>query len=448
MGHSYRRTGVAGKPRYAAIFHDARGIRRSAGTFSTKKEADRAWVAAESDALLGNGHDPRRGKITFAAYVTGTWFPNHQLEDTSRQRYSYQINKYLIPEFGAMKMGDIAPVHVREWITRLKTADISASTIADIKTVLSAVFTTALNDQIVAFHPVRGVKTPTVARRPRTIVTPEQFDLIHAALPDEGWRTLIELDVETGLRWGELTELRVYDVNLATRMLTAARAVIEVNAPFRAAGAGQFRVKEYPKDKEYRRVKISTDIAAALTQHIENNRLGRDDLLFPCPPNPAPTPRPPSSAPPYPMTSTCQTTWAAPSRPPLDAPTPTAPCPATTSDTAAAPTVATPAPATAPPAARREKTTHATSDSAGPLRPTGTSPAAGSPSTSGTPPSLQPTSTSTSGSTTYATPTHRGSSPAEPTSRLSKRDWVTGVCAPPRNTSTRCPITTTLPWTH
>ena len=71
MGHSYRREGVKGKPRYAAIYHDARGVRRSAGTFATKREADRAWAAAEADALLGHGRDPRRGRITFTAYVTG-----------------------------------------------------------------------------------------------------------------------------------------------------------------------------------------------------------------------------------------------------------------------------------------------------------------------------------------------------------------------------------------
>jgi hypothetical protein len=41
----------------------------------------------------------------------------HQLEHTIRQRYSYQIGKYLLPEFCAMRMSDIAPVHVREWIT-------------------------------------------------------------------------------------------------------------------------------------------------------------------------------------------------------------------------------------------------------------------------------------------------------------------------------------------
>jgi site-specific recombinase XerD len=284
MGHSYRRVGVSGKVRYAAIYHDARGERRSAGTFPTKREAERAWATAESDALLGKGRDPRRGKITFTTYVTGTWLPHHQLEQTTRQRYNYQIEKYLLPEFGTMRMADIAPLHVREWITKLKDHGVSASTIAVVKTILSAVFTTALNDQVTHLHPCRGVKTPTVARKPRTIITPDQFDRIHAALGDPRWQLLIDLDIETGLRWGELTELRDRDLNPSMRMLTVARAAIEINARFRDTdNSSRFAVKDYPKDKEYRRVKLSPEITTALTEHITTRGLGRDDLLFTLP---------------------------------------------------------------------------------------------------------------------------------------------------------------------
>jgi integrase len=133
------------------------------------------------------------------------------------------------------------------------------------------------------------VKTPTVARKLRTIVTPEQFDLIHSALPEPRWQMLIELDVETGLRWGELTELRVRDFNSPSRMLTVARAVVEINARFREVDAPRFVMKEYPKDKEYRRVKLSPEITIALLEHIQTNRLGRDDLLFAMP-TPGPEP--------------------------------------------------------------------------------------------------------------------------------------------------------------
>jgi hypothetical protein len=41
---------------------------------------------------------------------------------------------------------------------------------------LSAIFTAALND-VTFLHPCKGVKTPTVPRKPLKIITPEQFDL-------------------------------------------------------------------------------------------------------------------------------------------------------------------------------------------------------------------------------------------------------------------------------
>ncbi|MGN6608337.1 MAG: tyrosine-type recombinase/integrase [Jatrophihabitans sp.] len=283
MGHSYRRLDDDGKPRYAAIYRDARGRRRSAGTFPTKREADRAWAAAEADAQLGRVRDLQAGRVRFATYVTEIWFPHHQIEPSTRQRYASQFERHLLPEFGPMRLIDITPQHVREWITRLKDQGVSPSTITSVKVLLSAVFTTAVNDQLVLVHPCRGVRTPTVARPPRTIITPEQFDAIHAALPGARWQVMVELDIESGLRWGELTELRVHDWHPVTGMLTVARAVTELNARFRQPGQGRFVVKDYPKNTHTRRVRLSPTIADTLTTHITELGLRRNDLIFALP---------------------------------------------------------------------------------------------------------------------------------------------------------------------
>jgi hypothetical protein len=64
------------------------------------------------------------------------------------------------------------------------------------------IFTTALNDQVTFLHPCRGVRTPTVPVRPRLFITPEQFDDIYEALPDDATRLLVETDIESGVRWG------------------------------------------------------------------------------------------------------------------------------------------------------------------------------------------------------------------------------------------------------
>ena len=80
--------------------------------------------------------------------------------------------------------------------------------------------------------------------------------------------------------------------------------------------------------------------------------------------------------------------------------------------------------------------------------PTDTSPAAGSATTSGPPPRRPLNSLTRSASTTSATPTPPGYSPAAPTSKPSKNASATAACAPPRNTSTPCPTPTTPPSTH
>jgi integrase len=155
----------------------------------------------------------------------------------------------------------------------------SPSVIRSCMVILSAIFTTALNDQIVYLHPCRGVKTPTVAKKVRQIITPEQFGALYATLPDDEMRLLVETDIESGLRWGELTELRVKDLDRRTRTLTVSRVVVELLGQFQVDGQ-RFVVKEYPKDEEHRQVRLSKDIADKLGAHIDANGLGPDDLLF------------------------------------------------------------------------------------------------------------------------------------------------------------------------
>jgi hypothetical protein len=61
MGYSRNRPGQDGKPRYTAYYWDLRGRECSAGTFRRKKDADRAWQAAEARVAGGRATDLRRG---------------------------------------------------------------------------------------------------------------------------------------------------------------------------------------------------------------------------------------------------------------------------------------------------------------------------------------------------------------------------------------------------
>ncbi|HUZ56284.1 MAG TPA: site-specific integrase [Streptosporangiaceae bacterium] len=278
MGYLKERTDRNGNPRYTACYVDPRGALRSAGTYSSKKETNRAWQRAETKIAEGRLNDPRRGRQTFRRYVTEEWLPNHVMEVTTREAYTYQIGKHILPWFGPMRMNEIMAAHVREWVTHLQAENVSAASIQKLRFILSAIFTSALDD-VTFLHPCKGVKTPTVPTKLLQIITPEQFDAIYKELPDENSKLLVETDIETGARWGELTEFRVKDLDPVTRILTISRTVIQVDPKFHPSGQ-RFLVKEYPKDGEYRRLKLSKQVTGKITAHIAAAGLGKDNLLF------------------------------------------------------------------------------------------------------------------------------------------------------------------------
>ena len=208
MGFVREREGTHGGTQYQALYDDVKGHRRSAGTFTTEEQAIRAWQRAEDRQADGRSSDTRRTRQRFARYVEEQWLPHHEMEARTRETYTYYLERHILPVFGSMRINEIQPADVREWVTDLKAAGASPTVIRQCHTILSAVFTTAFNDQITRLHPCRGVKTPPVAKKLRTIITPDQFDQLYTALPTDPARLLAEVLIESGLRWAELIELR------------------------------------------------------------------------------------------------------------------------------------------------------------------------------------------------------------------------------------------------
>ena len=114
MGSTRERIGSDGSVHYAALYRDLKGRQRSAGTFTTQRQADRAWQRAESKVAQGQLGEPGRGRQTFRDNAEKTWLPNHEVEATTRQNYSYILRRHILPEFGSMRMIDA----IQLWIGR------------------------------------------------------------------------------------------------------------------------------------------------------------------------------------------------------------------------------------------------------------------------------------------------------------------------------------------
>ena len=169
------RTKQNGTAQYTGMYRDLKGHERSAGTSSSKREALREAVKAENRVHAGRIGDPKRGRQTLRHYVENEWLPNHVMEDSTRESYTYVIERHVLKPLGKMRMSDIMPWHVRDWITELDNNDVPAPTIRSAKVCLDAILSTAFHDQITFLHAGRGVKTPAVARKPLAIITTEHY---------------------------------------------------------------------------------------------------------------------------------------------------------------------------------------------------------------------------------------------------------------------------------
>ena len=106
-----------GDKRFVACYRDPEGRQRSAGTYSSRRAAERAANREEAKVREGAWHDHSRGQVTFAEYVETVWLPSKQVETSTLAAYRSYLDKHFIPVFGRRPMGKILPSEVQRWVT-------------------------------------------------------------------------------------------------------------------------------------------------------------------------------------------------------------------------------------------------------------------------------------------------------------------------------------------
>src|SRR5829696_5447158 len=146
------RSGARGT-RYAGIYRDPDGNKRSAGTYSSRREAMRAANREEQKVLSGSWRDGSLGQITFRDYVEQEWLPHKHLEVTTRAAYSSYLNKQFYPAFGKRALNKVSPSVVQDWVTKALADGLSPRSIKKYHVFLSSIFRRAVRDRILVFEP-------------------------------------------------------------------------------------------------------------------------------------------------------------------------------------------------------------------------------------------------------------------------------------------------------
>lgn len=193
--------------------------------------------------------DPRLGRISFSAWATEWERTTVDLRPTTVDLYQCILRSFLLPTFGPVPMGRIAPLEVRAWLADLAASDVSAASAHRAFRLLRRIMNVAVQSEVIARSPCTGMRPPQVPRNEMRFCTPEE-DADLAEVVDPGYRCLVLTAAYTGLRWGELAGLKRKRVDLLHRALTVTEQLTELNGDLRFAApktdAGRRRVKLSP----------------------------------------------------------------------------------------------------------------------------------------------------------------------------------------------------------
>ena len=114
--------------RIIALYRDAQGRQKSAGTFPSQTEALKAAKHAEAlanpPAMVLIYSTEKRGKVTVAGYGPG-WLEGHRLEASSREGYGSRL-KHVIRELGTKTLADLEPADIRAFLRKLEKSKLSS----------------------------------------------------------------------------------------------------------------------------------------------------------------------------------------------------------------------------------------------------------------------------------------------------------------------------------
>ena len=184
-------------------------------TFPTKAEASRWLSLAEADLVRGTFvHPSLNANVTVAEWLE-EWRASHSLHKrpTTLVRDESAIRRHLVPRLGDIQLAKLRQTDVQAFVADLRR-EVGPGTTRSIYGVLRAALNAAVNAELLARSPARGIKLPQVPKTDVVTLRPEELHRLAAALPDR-WQPMVYVAGACGLRFSEVAGLRVGRVDVA-----------------------------------------------------------------------------------------------------------------------------------------------------------------------------------------------------------------------------------------
>ena len=264
-------------------------LHRASVTFETKDDAV-SWITAERRLIAADDWTPPTERL--AAKVdrgqalkpyADEWLrkaanrPVRPLKPRTQEHYRWLLDEHILPTLGDVRMKALTGPVVDAWFSDLDGR--KPTTRAHAYALLATILREAVAGGIIAKSPCQH---PEWARAGRAheidLLSVDDLDALADAMPD-GRRLMVLLAAWTGLRYGELIELRRQDVKLGTggRLDT----VKVRRGAVRLEGGRRFEVGDPKSGAGKRDVKVPPHLHGELAAHLRGLPRSPGALLFP-----------------------------------------------------------------------------------------------------------------------------------------------------------------------
>lgn len=211
---------------WRARYRDPNG-REYAQHFPTRRDAENWLDGVRGDMSRGIHVDPRAGKITYEKWAERYFAGALHKRATTLARDKVVNEKHFIPTIGKRALSSLTPLDIRQLVEAM-AEHLAPTTVRTDYGVLRAILSAAVEADLLAVTPCRGVRLPAYARRDIRFLSADELERLAGAIPEE-YRPMAYLAGVFGLRWSEVAGLRVGRVDFLRRTLEITETCAEVD---------------------------------------------------------------------------------------------------------------------------------------------------------------------------------------------------------------------------
>jgi len=234
--------------------------------FRTKRDAELYLAEMEVSKARGNFIDAASARVSIDALATPWLDSQGHMKHSAYRTVESAWRVHVQPKWGSRSVGSIRHSEVQAWVADLGRAR-KATTVIRAYGVLAAILDVAVRDRRISANPARGVNLPRKVPKRRLYLSHAQVEALAQASGENA--TIVHLLAYTGLRWGELTALKVRDADVLRRRLSVVENAVAIGGVVHVGT---------PKSHQARSVPFPEFLEVPIARLCEG-RLP-DDLLF------------------------------------------------------------------------------------------------------------------------------------------------------------------------